>query len=290
MEKVRELEVSLPLQYEQIPAGIVLSEPLPQHINFKVRDVGINLLIYCFSSRNDTLHIRWNNRFANTKKEGLFNIEYKELEHSILENLQSSTVLLVEFKPHNINVRFDKLSDKMLPVQFAGTIKLSQQYVLSDKITLKPSQVKVYGSKMQLDTMKFLRTESLKINELSKTSKLKVKLDYPENIKVVPNEVELNIPVELFTEKTISVPVKGINIPSNMQLRTFPAHVDVSFFVGLSRFDSVNVNDFSLYLDYHNLVIDKTGRQKPQISASLPYISNLRLQPAEVEYILEEKR
>jgi hypothetical protein len=97
------------------------------------------------------------------------------------------------------------------------------------------------------------------------------------------------IPVELFTEKTIIVPVNGLNIPDNIDLVTFPNSIKISFFVGMSRYDKITAENFKAFIDYKSIINDKNGKQKIQLSYSVPFIKNVSFEPTSVEYILEKK-
>ena len=54
--------------------------------------------------------------------------------------------------------------------------------------------------------------------------------------KFIPDQVEMNVMIDLYTEKTVEVPVFGVNFPGSKDLRTFPSKVKVTFRVGMSRF------------------------------------------------------
>ena len=59
--------------------------------------------------------------------------------------------------------------------------------------------------------------------------------------KFIPDQVEMNVMIDLYTEKTVEVPVFGVNFPGSKDLRTFPSKVKVTFRVGMSRFKEICV-------------------------------------------------
>ena len=47
------------------------------------------------------------------------------------------------------------------------------------------------------------------------------------------------LPVDIYTEKTVEVPLRGVNFPADKVLRAFPSKVQVTFQVGLSHFRQI---------------------------------------------------
>jgi len=72
-------------------------------------------------------------------------------------------------------------------------------------------------------------------------------------------------------------------------IRTFPAIVNVTYTVGLSHFNSLVPDDIQVYLDYNDLISGKLNKQRLKIINNTSHISNIRIVPQEVEFILEEK-
>lgn len=50
----------------------------------------------------------------------------------------------------------------------------------------------------------------------------------------MPASIEMMLPVDIYTEKTVEVPLHGINFPADKVLRAFPSKVQVTFQVGLA--------------------------------------------------------
>ena len=53
----------------------------------------------------------------------------------------------------------------------------------------------------------------------------------------------MTFPVDIYTEKTVEVPLHGVNFPADKALRTFPSKVQITFQVGLKRFRSIKAED-----------------------------------------------
>jgi YbbR domain-containing protein len=88
-----------------------------------------------------------------------------ELKAKLSVALLSSTSIL-SVKPDSLLLVYERLSAKKLPVQLEGKIDLAQQYVLSDKITIVPDSILVYGSARDLARLNTVNTEPLQLKEL----------------------------------------------------------------------------------------------------------------------------
>jgi hypothetical protein len=65
--------------------------------------------------------------------------------------------------------------------------------------------------------------------------------------------------------------------------------VNATYIVGLSQFNALSPSDIQVYLDYNDLKDLKTSKWKLNIKNNSPNISNIRISPQEVEFILEQK-
>ncbi len=162
-----------------------------------------------------------------------------------------------------------------------------KQYYVTDTIC-KPDSVLVYAPKRLLDTITAAFTEPLRLDDITDTLKLRVPLYAPKGIKFIPSSVETVFPVDIYTEKTVEVPIKGVNFPVDKTLRAFPSKVSVTFQVGLSRFRQVEAEDFQCNVSYEDLL--KTGSEKYQVRLNrLPKdVAHIRINPEYVDFLIEQ--
>lgn len=90
-----------------------------------------------------------------------------------------------------------------------------------------------------LDTITTAYTQEVNLENISDTIRQRIALDNKKGVKFVPASVELTFPVDIYTEKTVEVPLRGINFPADKVLRAFPSKVQITFQVGLKRFCSI---------------------------------------------------
>lgn len=284
--KDRETSISIPIRYVGIPQNVAIINKIPSSITLNVKDQGLRLFSY---SQQRLTPITFDlSRVFNQKGEILFTSEQISANINRYPNLMPTTTVL-EIQPDSIFIQYEKLSIKTLAVELVSKIELTHQYMLSKKIQLNPSQVTVYGPKNLLDSMKSVRTEYVEFKDLNESKQFSAKLIPVKSVRFAFYDVRVSLFVEQFTEKNIKIPVKYINCPANLSIRTFPAVVNLTYNVGLSHFNSMVTSDIQVYLDFNDLNSGNNNRQKLKIRNNSLYISNVRISPEEVDFLLEEK-
>lgn len=285
--KTKETEYDFNIRYKNIPSKYIFSKKAPETIKVMVEDVGFNHFFYSLSGQEKSITIDLDGKFSNS--EAPIRISSKDIRKLLQEVLPPNAKVRF-MNPKHIRLEYGKLFHKRLAIKLDADLKLYKQYTFRDEIKLKPSEVDVYGTRNVLDTMTAVYTKPLKISDLKVTTFKTLGYNLPDGVRVDPKQVDVTIPVELYTEKTISIPVTSIDAPKYTKVRTFPAFVNITFFVGLSQFDKIKADAFSVFIDYKNIRRDNSGKQKLSYTVNKPLnISNIRLSPSSVEYILEEK-
>ncbi|MDO9152224.1 MAG: CdaR family protein [Paludibacter sp.] len=282
LDKNRDINIIIPVQFVHVPAEVAFTNELPTHISVDIRDMGMHLFSYSNKKRRP-LNIDLNMKY-NEKGEILINDV--QLNRQLQSYLLPSTKI-IHINPDSILIKYEKLAVKKLPVQLVTNIELEHQYMLSSNIDIKPSIIDVYGPKKILDSLKFIQTEFISIKNIKDTTVKTVKLKKQEFIKYSINEVLITLYVEMFTEKTVEIPVNTINFPSNLNVRTFPAVVKATCNIGISHFNNFKITDIQVLIDFNEIKQSKDGKYKLKISNNTSCINNIRISPQEVEFILE---
>ncbi len=282
--KERETNIAIPLRYVGVPPYVAITNTPPAKILLSVKDQGMRLLSYSKPHINP-LTIDLSRVFF---QKGEILITSDQLSGRINRYLQPTTTIL-EVHPDSILIQYEKLSSKTLPIALVSKIELAHQHIFSNNIQLEPSQVTVFGPKRILESLKMIRTEILKASNISDTTSYICRLKPIKSVRFSANDTKATVFVEQFTEKKVQIPITSINCPGNLNIRTFPTTAEVTYTVGLSHFNSIIANNIQVFLDYNDLKDGKLSKQKLKTSSNSPYISNLRVSPQEVEFILEHK-
>lgn len=284
LDKERETEIVVPVLFEGVPQDIAITNKI-HSIRIKIKDQGLNLFTY---SRQNYSSITFDLGRVFYEK-GKINISPDQIRGKIARFLLPSTSIL-GIMPDSLNLEYERLSTKTLPIEFDAIIELSQQYVLSEDIRIFPSEITVFGPKSILNKLQTIKTEFSELKKISDTTYINTKLRPIKSVNFASDEVKVSIFVEMFTEKSIQLPVTIQNCPENIIIRTFPALVNVTFNVGMSHFSAINSEDLIVVFDYNEIVQNQESKHALKLINTKSFISNVKIDPAEVEYIIEIKR
>lgn len=278
-----EAEFSIPVRLRNVPNNVVITSEPSSELHIKVKDKGTVLLNYMLARSFLPVNLDFSDyRRANNH----VRIYASEIERKIASQLNVSTRLLT-VKPDTLEYIYSTGKSKLVPVRFQGKVTAGRQYYISDTI-FSPDSVLVYAPANILDTIKVAYTRQLDLENVSDTLKQRVPLATVKGAKFVPAAVDLTFPVDIYTEKTVEVPLRGVNFPADKVLRAFPSKVQITFQVGASRFRQVGADDFTLNVSYEDLL--KLGSDKYTVKLkSLPRgVSHVRIVPQQVDFLIEQ--
>ncbi|MEA4935692.1 MAG: YbbR-like domain-containing protein [Paludibacter sp.] len=284
LNKEREQSLNIPIEYKGFSKDLMFVEKLPQHICINVKDLGINLWKYV-GNKPGPVVINFNQK---VNESGLFEVSYSDLLTKVSEKL-FPTSSIVSIYPETINSRFIRLHSKTLPVELNSNITLADQFMLSKPIEVIPSEVKVYGPKSLIENLKTVKTENLLIEQLKDTVSYQLPLKPLESVSYSVDQVTVRASAEMFTEKIAYLPVQIINNPENLSILSFPAEIKTIFNIAVTKFKSFENNDIQLVIDFNEIKKGDATKKRLKIINNKPYITNIRIQPEEVEFLLEEK-
>lgn len=279
-----ETEFSMPLRLKNVPSDVVLTSELPDELKVGVKDRGTVLVNYMLGQTFYPVTLDFKDY------EGMGNqvrIPVLSLMKKISGQMNQSTRLLT-IRPDTLEFIYTKGKTKKVPVKLQGKIDLDRQYYVSD-IMYEPDSVMVYAPQEILDTITAAYTEAISMENAMDTIRKRVNLSKVKGAKFVPSYDDVTVLVDIYAEKTVEVPVKGVNFPPDKMLRTFPSKVQVTFQIGLSHFKSVTADDFFIGVTYESLLNNKSEKCPVGLKSIPRYANRVRLNPQEVDYIIEQQ-
>ena len=109
-----------------------------------------------------------------------------------------------------------------------------------------------------------------------------------KGVKFVPASIEMMLPVDIYTEKTVEVPLRGVNFPADKILRAFPSKVQVTFQIGLSRFRQIDADDFHILVSYEELLHLGSDKYTVKLKNMPKGVSHVRFNPEQVDFLIEQ--
>lgn len=274
------INILLPLEYVNMPKDVIFAAEPPEAVNVQLRDKGVNLINYSLGRINP---VEIDLSSFPQKRERVV-ITREKLIPIISEELKSSTELVTLYSDSIVLIYAGK-EGVSRPVKLNSDITLSYNCIKNDSTIINPSTVTVYADSSILLDIDEVETEVLILKEVSDTTVVKLKLKDIYGAKIVPDEVEVLVPIEELISKRLTLPIGQINFPENISVITFPANADVDVMIPMSQFPKTDNSKFKLNVDYRQY---KYNNEKlPLVLSKMPdYIERMSIIPDSVEYII----
>ena len=278
-----EADFSIPVRLKGVPNNVVITSEPASELRIKVKDKGTVLLNYILGKSFYPVILDYADY---TGVDNQVRIYPPQFEKKVLNQLNASTRLL-SMKPDTLEYIYSTGASKLVPVKLRGTLSAGREYYLSDTI-FSPDSVLVYAPQGVLDTITVAYTQPVKLEDISDTLRQQIPLRVQKGVKFVPSSIEMMLPVDIYTEKTVEVPLRGVNFPADKVLRAFPSKVQVTFQVGLSHFRQINAEDFHIYVSYEELLRLGSDKYTVKIKNLPKGVSQVRFNPAQVDFLIEQ--
>ncbi len=193
--------------------------------------------------------------------------------------------------PDTIKLDFGILRHAKVPVILDQAITFEKQFRLASEPTLQPDSITIGGPAIIVDTIKAIHTETLTLDKLSESTVQKVRFVIPDGVNCPLTSTDATINVEKFTEHSIEVPIRTVNVPDTVNLRIFSQKATIRFNVGWGNYNKISREMFGAEIDYKDL----TGVTRPQFLtvriSKKPDgmgVTNVSISPETVEYLIEK--
>ncbi len=280
-----EREFAIPVQLAGVPRNVVVTTDINDTVRVTVRDKGFSLVTYAYG---DILHPVnfWFSNYANEDKER-GTISASDIQKAVYSQLYGSSKI-TQVKPDHLDFFFNYGLSKRVPVRFVGDIKAAKSYYLA-RTAVYPEQVTVYASRRILDSLKYVTTEKVRMENVEDTVFHRVNLKKIRGVKILPASVKVGFYPDILTEESMEVPITPVNMPSNMVLRTFPGKATVKFIVGASQFRLLTPDMFKVIIDYKDLAAQPSEKCQLVLKAVPKYVRRARLEISQVDYLIEQQ-
>jgi YbbR domain-containing protein len=271
------------LSYKNAPQKRAFHSLQPDTINTTLQGTGWQML---FSRMNNA------NKTINVDLSTLENKDYVVLSSQLkqINDKKEFDEQVVAFSPDTLYFDFSNRAVKRVPVRLVSDIKYQRQFAQSNDISIKPSYVTLSGPGNLIDNIKVWNTDSLRLDSVNETVKTRLDLQQAKegNIGIYPKSVQIVLPVDEFTERTISVPVKLINNRDYYKVKVFPQKVKVTFTTSLSRYAEMDEDFFEASADL-SLWRDRGYTTLPVKLTRVPsYCKIVKIEPQNIDFIVRK--
>ncbi len=281
--------ISFPIKYiHQIPDKEMVSD-VPLELTLNVSGQGYTLLRNIITVSHHPILLSVSSLYLNEipKDTNRFFVITRGLKEFVQR--QFGTELLINYIiPDTIFYTFSAIERKKVPVEPNINIEFANQYMYGRSIISQPDSIIISGPKILVDTIMKVQTEFKKFTKIDKSFTVELKLNHVEGVYFVREKVKLTVPVDKYTETSVVVPIKVINLPDSMEMKTFPASIKINYIVSLQNYNKVRPGQFKAIVDYKSIYSSINSKLKVTLERQPAFIKLISFRPKNVDYIIEK--
>ncbi|MCZ4244881.1 CdaR family protein [Pedobacter punctiformis] len=216
-------------------------------------------------------------------------IVFSDQLYNINKQLESSQKV-ISVKPDTLYFDFTKRTVKRVAIKLIKKIDFTKQYGISSDILLNPKYVTVTGPIEELDKITEWSTDTLKLSNLQNNATVRVPMQHSthKNVSIFPSTVEVKLPVDEFTEKTIEVPLKIINNRNYNSIKLYPKKIKVTFLVALSNYEQVDESFIQASVDADEWSNLHHNQFTVKITEFPDYCKLINISPSKIDFVVEK--
>ena len=286
LSKEYDSTIAYPISYNNLPDNKLLQEKPLDFIKIHIKTTGFKLILAKISPNK--LEINASNIYNKSLTDYYLLVSQQKLA---LQKQMKTGVQIDHFIHDSIAFNLGLLKIKKVPVKLLSDFTYADGYELNEPISITPDSIIVTGPESILDTINFISTKLLQKKELSISIKELIaikKFASESNVNIKQENIEIFAAIEKFTEGTIEVPFKVLNLPSDKTINTFPKLVKITYRIALSNFNKISTSSFLVECDYNISKENNLPYLIPKITESSSMIKNPRIAPLKIDFIINK--
>jgi hypothetical protein len=275
--------MKLPVQVTGIPNDVRVTMPAESQISVSLSGKGSALRK---SGRRGGKHALQVHSSTFNMLQGHASLSTQRLRDSV-STLLPANVSIRDIEPDSLVFQYALQHSVMLPVTFDGTTESQDQFFL-ERIEFQPESIE--AKVLLSDTVAHRVLADIgNISLSSDTTVMTVPVKPVPGVLLSTSEVRMTVIAQQYTEKSIEVPITGVNFPEYLSLKSFPSKAVVLVWVKMSEYDKVSAKDFQVVVDYNDVAGRDGSKAVLRIFSQPANVRNVRLQTRTVDYLMERK-
>lgn len=284
LDETFETEISIPLALKNVPEKVQITTGLPSQIHITIRDRGTTLFRFFRYTVQNAVEVDFE-KYDAGHLTARVQVPVSDVQRMIQSQLGVSSHI-ISVRPDTLEYYYNRGVAKKLPVKICGSVGASpQNYIQS--MNLSEDSVLVYAPNSVLDTMQYAYTQAVSLLGLKENITQSISFQRMKGVMYVPERVEMTAFVGYYAEKTVEVPIIGLNFPGDKELRTFPSKAKVTFRVESGQYQRITADNFVLAVTYEELLQNPSDKYRLHLKSLPDGVTNARISPLEVDYLIE---
>ena len=242
MGKTYDEQLTLSVSYENIPKSLVLVSQVPSEIQVTVESSGWGVFNhYIWGKKQVKIDV------GQLKKSNISRVSTKDAR---VLSVLGEQLKVLDVYPTEIDLVFEKMYSRKVPVKVDVSLSYEQQYELSN-LSIVPDTITVYGAAHNIDTIEVVYAEPFSKKRVRHSFEKELVLQPIDNVIFSDEKIRIKADVEKFTEQTFHVPIKLVNVPQDgVAVDLMEEKVAIKFLVGISNVQSCYPSDFEAIADF----------------------------------------
>ncbi len=274
-------QVSTKVGYVDPPENKAFHPLQEDSVTMQVEGTGWQLLFdrLRFSPREINVSLR----SLNIRNYVVFSSQLKDINRQF-----DSHQKVIYVSPDTLFFDFSKRKMKKVPVRFVYDLSFKKNYGISGPIKLSPRYVIINGAEEDLRKINEWPTSRLVMQDVNAdiTARVGLAVAREGNIDIYPQHVRADIPVDVFSEKEIEVPIKVLNTRGR-DVKLLPEKAKVVVLASLNRYPAIERDSFVVSVDLQKWM-QHGYRQLPLVINKYPAFSKMvRVEPQVVDFYIK---
>ena len=278
--------LTFPVEYSNISQDKILQKEPTKEIDIIVKSSGFNIIKSRFGNKSLAFSAKNLNRKSSSKYYFLTRNQFNAIQKQLRSGVQ-----LQEIELDTIYLEIGSLISKKVALKPNLEINYHVGYDILEAVSMKPDSILISGPEAQIETIRTINLELLKLDDVMSDFSEKVNIILPENsnnIKVNSNLTTISGKVEKFTEGSFQITFKVINLPEGLELTTLNKTVEVVFVVGLSNFNKIDENFFNVVCDYNISKENNLSYLIPKVTTKSSFIKSFKVIPNKIDFLIQK--
>jgi YbbR domain-containing protein len=269
------------LNYKSAPQKRAFHSLQSDTVEVTVKGTGWQML---FSKMND------DNKPVTADLQSLDKENYIVLSSQLKQMNNDPVNPIVSFNPDTLYFDFSNRMVKMVPIKLLSHLKFQRQFAQSNNTILRPAYVTLVGPSNRIDKITEWYTDSLTVSDVDETVHTRLNLQGVNegNMTLYPKNVEVVVPVDEFTEKTLQIPVKLVNNHDYYNVKIFPQKVKVTFVIALKKYAEIDESFFEAEADLDTWKQQGYSTLPVKLTRVPPYCKVISVQPPNIDFIIRK--
>lgn len=279
-------DAAFDLEYTRVPEDFRLSEVPKKTVKVTLRAVGFQFLGFALRKRSVQIDV------SQVIKEGDRFFIAPNVYRRQIENQLTSSMEVLDMDRDTLFFNLTKVISKTVPVEPRIQYTLDPNYALENGISVAPKSITIKGPKSEIDTIEQVRTTLLELGNLKNSFENSLPLVRPRGLQHTTfseTAVQVSGTIFKFSEKILEVPVTTVNLPDDIEIRTFPETIEVLCQGTLAALKDLDVGDFVVEANYAQARKATENMLAVTLKKYPGTLISAQLLTDEVEFILRKK-